>query len=116
MVITQLHIVARLISQDGWRPANHLVTRVKSNSVAYFPAPHQPSNRPRGRGRPKKYGNKILVAALLEQIEKLQQAPSPVYGEQGSLSASAPPTCSGAPSESSSASSPYPIPVAAPSC
>ena len=62
---------------------NHLVTRVKSNSVAYFPAPPQPSNRPRGRGRPKKYGNKILVAALLEQIEKLQQAPSPVYGEQG---------------------------------
>jgi hypothetical protein len=62
---------------------NHLVTRVKSNSVAYFPAPRQPSNRPRRRGRPKKYGNKILVAALLEQIEKLQQAPSPVYGEQG---------------------------------
>jgi hypothetical protein len=62
---------------------NHLVTRVKSNSVAYFPAPPQPSNRPRRRGRPKKYGNKILVAALLEQIEKLQQAPSPVYGEQG---------------------------------
>jgi hypothetical protein len=62
---------------------NHLVTRVKSNSVAYFPATPQPTHRPRPRGRPTKYGNKILVAALLKQIDQLQQAPSPVYGEQG---------------------------------
>ena len=62
---------------------NHLVTRVKSNSVAYFPAPPQPAYRPRLRGRPTKYGNKILIAALLRQTDQLQQAPSPVYGEQG---------------------------------
>jgi hypothetical protein len=62
---------------------NHLVTRVKSNSVAYFPASPQPPNRPRLRGRPTKYGNKILIAALLRQTDQLQQAPSPVYGEQG---------------------------------
>ena len=62
---------------------NHLVTRVKSNSVAYFPASPQPANRPRLRGRPTKYGNKILIAALLRQTDQLQQAPSPVYGEQG---------------------------------
>jgi hypothetical protein len=62
---------------------NHLVTRVKSNSVAYFPAPPQPANRPRLRGRPTKYGNKILIAALLRQTDQLQRAPSPVYGEQG---------------------------------
>jgi hypothetical protein len=51
---------------------NHLVTRVKSNSVAYFPATPQPTHRPRPRGRPTKYGNKILVAALLKQIDRLQ--------------------------------------------
>jgi len=62
---------------------NHLVTRVKSNSVAYFPAPPQPTNRPRLRGRPTKYGNKILIATLLRQTDQLQKAPSPVYGEQG---------------------------------
>ena len=62
---------------------NHLVTRVKSNSVAYFPAPPQPANRPRLRGRPTKYGNKILIATLLRQTDQLQKAPSPVYGEQG---------------------------------
>jgi hypothetical protein len=66
---------------------NHLVTRVKSNSVAYFPAtpppPGRPLGRPRRRGRPAKYGKKIKVAALLKDAGQLQEAPSPVYGEQG---------------------------------
>ncbi len=58
---------------------NHLVTRVKSNSVAYFPAP--PPAKPR-RGRRKKYGKKIKVAALLKNADRLQEAVSPVYGEK----------------------------------
>jgi len=62
---------------------NHLVTRVKSNSVAYFPATPPPPYRPRRRGRPAKYGQKIKVAALLKEEDQLQEAPSPVYGEQG---------------------------------
>ncbi len=62
---------------------NHLVTRVKSNSVAYFPATPPPPHRPRRRGRPAKYGKKIKVAALLKGEDRLQEAPSPVYGEKG---------------------------------
>jgi hypothetical protein len=62
---------------------NHLVTRVKSNSVAYFPAAPPPPHRPRRRGRPAKYGKKIKVATLLKQEDQLQEAPSPVYGEHG---------------------------------
>lgn len=62
---------------------NHLVTRVQSNSVAYFPATPPPPHRPRLRGRPAKYGKKIKVAALLKEEDQLQEAPSPVYGEQG---------------------------------
>ena len=61
---------------------NHLVTRVRSNSVAFFSPTPPPSNRPRRRGRPTKYGKKIKVAALLKQNGQLQQAPSPVYGEK----------------------------------
>ncbi len=61
---------------------DHLVTRVRSNSVAFFPASLPPAQKPR-RGRPAKYGKKILVAALLKQTDLLQEAPSPVYGEQG---------------------------------
>lgn len=61
---------------------NHLVTRVKSNSIAFFPAtPPQPSGT-RRRGRPKKYGKKIKVAALLKETRQLQEALSPVYGEK----------------------------------
>jgi len=61
---------------------NHLVTRVKSNSVAFFPATPPPPNRPRPKGRPAKYGRKIKVATLLKDADRLQEAPSPVYGEK----------------------------------
>ena len=62
---------------------NHLVTRVKSNSVAFFPATPPPPNRPRPKGRPAKYGKKIKLATLLKDAGRLQEAPSPVYGEKG---------------------------------
>jgi hypothetical protein len=62
---------------------NHLVTRVKSNSVAFFPATPPPPHRPRRKGRPAQYGKKIKIATLLQQTDRLQEAPSPVYGEKG---------------------------------
>jgi hypothetical protein len=52
-------------------------------SVAYFPATPPPPHRPRRRGRPAKYAKKIKVAALLKEEDQLQEATSPVYGEQG---------------------------------
>jgi len=59
---------------------NHLVTRVKRNSVAYYPATPPPEAR--RRGRPRKYGKKIKVASLLKDVRQLQEAASPVYGEE----------------------------------
>ena len=61
---------------------NHLVTRVKSNATAWFPATPPEPGAPRRRGRPKKYGRKIKVASLLNDLGELQTAPSPVYGEK----------------------------------
>jgi len=61
---------------------NHLVTRVKSNSVAYVPAPPPSPDAPRRRGRPKKYGEKTKVASLLNNADELGKATSPVYGEK----------------------------------
>ena len=58
---------------------NHLVTRVKSNAVAYAPAP--PKNGRKTRGRPKIYGKKTKLTSLLADINSMQQVPSPVYGE-----------------------------------
>ena len=70
-------IVRGLLTQG-----NHLVTRVKRNSVAYYPATPPPASAPRRRGRPKKYGKKIKVASLLKSKDGFEEAPSPVYGEE----------------------------------
>jgi hypothetical protein len=61
---------------------NHLVTRVKSNSVAPFPAtPRRPTGRA-AQGQAAKYGKKIKLATLLKDAGQLQEAPSPAYGEK----------------------------------
>jgi len=61
---------------------NHLVTRIKRTSVAWYPATPPPPGAPRRRGRPRKYGKKIKVASLLKDVRQLQEAASPVYGEE----------------------------------
>ena len=57
---------------------NHLITRVKSNAVAYAVA-ERPSKL---RGRPPLYGQKVALKSLLADAAPVQSAPSPVYGEQ----------------------------------
>lgn len=54
---------------------NHLISRVKSNAIAYYPA--QPDKTK--RGRPQKYGLKIKLKTLFNSV--LQTVKSPVYGE-----------------------------------
>ena len=66
-------IVNGLLDQD-----NHLVTRVKSNAVAYTPYLQQ---GPRRRGRPRLYGPKLKLKSLLTDPQARQAAASPVYGE-----------------------------------
>jgi hypothetical protein len=58
---------------------NHLVTRVKSNAVAYVPA--TPKKGPKKTGRPKTYGQKIKLKSLFKDAKSMQQVASPVYGE-----------------------------------
>ncbi len=57
---------------------HHLITRAKSNAVAYRPVP-KPATRP--RGRPKVYGQKLRLKELAAQDSEFICAPSPVYGE-----------------------------------
>ena len=59
---------------------SHLVTRVRSNAVA-FERPPQPAKRK--RGRPRLYGKKMKLRNLFAKSHAMQTAPSPVYGEQG---------------------------------
>jgi len=66
-------IVAGLLAQN-----NHLVTRVKTNAVAYTAYQQR---GPRPPGRPKVYGRKVKIKSLLQDPKAFQQAKSPVYGE-----------------------------------
>lgn len=56
---------------------DHLITRVKKNAVAYYPA----TEKNTGRGRKKVYGQKIYLRDLLKNPEIMHTAPSPIYGE-----------------------------------
>jgi hypothetical protein len=57
---------------------HHLVTRVRTTAVAYFPPKRQ--KRPR-RGRPATYGRKSKLADWFRFAKTFHQAASPVYGE-----------------------------------
>ena len=58
---------------------NHLISRLRSNAVAYqLPTP---TTGKRGRGRPRKYGERITLSSLAEDRNSMQVAISPIYGE-----------------------------------
>ena len=66
----------------GLRAQNsHLLTRVRSNAVAF--TQHVASPEKKRRGRPRVYGSKINLKTLFSCEELKQSAPSPVYGENG---------------------------------
>ena len=58
---------------------NHLVTRVKSNAVAYTVFDR---HNAKPRGRPRLYGDKVKLRSLFGDGQAMRQAPSPVYGEE----------------------------------
>ena len=58
---------------------NHLVTRAKSNAVAYQPFIQKGGKKT--RGRPRKYGEKVLLNSLFDDLQAMTSASSPVYGE-----------------------------------
>lgn len=59
---------------------NHLITRVKSNAVAYYPA--SPNSNNKRRGRPRIYGKKVKVKSFFDDPDTMQTASSPVYRER----------------------------------
>src|SRR5277367_1815646 len=76
--VADAYYAARKIVTGLLDENNHLVTRVKSNAVAY--TAHQ-QRGPRKRGRPRVYGRKVRLRSLLENPNGFQQGKSPVYGE-----------------------------------
>lgn len=62
------------------RQGHHLISRAKSNAVAYLPVP--PPAR-RAKGRPRLYGPKVRLKDLAQDAHAFTSAPSPVYAERG---------------------------------
>jgi hypothetical protein len=60
------------------KDGHHLITRAKSNAVAYMAAPKEDV---RGKGRPRIYGEKVRLKDLANDTSAFTSAPSPVYGE-----------------------------------
>jgi DDE superfamily endonuclease len=64
------------------RSGSYLISRVRRSTVAYQPVPVVPG--PRGRGRPRVFGQKIKLWTLFDSpTQAWQSAASPVYGERG---------------------------------
>jgi hypothetical protein len=71
-------IVSGLFKND-----NHLITRVRSNAVAYMPIPEPHIIASKKRGRPAIYGKKVNISSLLKDEDNFTFANSTVYGEKG---------------------------------
>ena len=58
---------------------NHLISRVRSNAVAWEPYVHEGKKK---RGRPRLYGKKVKLKSLCQVKLMTEEATSPVYGEE----------------------------------
>jgi hypothetical protein len=80
-VVADAYYAAAKFARSLLSQGHHLVTRVRSNAVAYFP-PSKPRSRKR-RGRPCLYGHKTHLRDWFRYRKQFTKAPSPVYGESG---------------------------------
>ena len=76
--IADAYYASRKIIRGLLAQGNHLITRVRSNAVAYFPA--EPPLKSKGPGRPPIYGEKIHLRDLFNDPVLMQTAQSQVLG------------------------------------
>lgn len=81
IVVADAYYAAAKFARALLAAHHHLVTRVRSNAVAYFP-PSKRRSRTR-RGRRRCYGPKTPLRDWFRYRAQFLQAPSPVYGEAG---------------------------------
>ena len=78
--VADAYYASQKIANGLFEQGHHLISRAKSNAVAYLPPPIP--KEPRKRGRPKKYGQKVALKTLFNTTRSWEQMPSPVYGEK----------------------------------
>jgi len=77
-VVADAYYAAAKFARSLLAQGHHLVSRIRSNAVAYFPPP--PSAKRRGRRR--LYGDKIKLRHWFRYKSLFTTAASPVYGEK----------------------------------
>jgi len=77
--VLDAYYASRKIIRPLLKNGNHLLTRVRSNAVGYFPAPTLKVRKP---GRPKTYGQKIRLWSLFEDQEAMETIDSPLNNEK----------------------------------
>jgi hypothetical protein len=78
--VADAYYASRKIARPLLARGSHLLSRVRNNAVAYYPAAPPEKNK---RGRPRLYGEKVALRSLFENPDTMQTAASPVYGEHG---------------------------------
>jgi len=76
--VADAYYATKKIIKGMLNEGNHLISRVKSNAVAYYPAEKSETT---SRGRPKKYGKKIKLKSLFKDMSSFTSIMSPVYGD-----------------------------------
>jgi hypothetical protein len=79
-VVADAYYAAAKFARRLLAQGHHLVTRVRTTAVAYFPASPRPGKQ---RGRPAVYGRKTKLRDWFALQKRFHKAPSPVYGESG---------------------------------
>jgi hypothetical protein len=77
-LVLDAYYASKVIVHGLLNSGNHLVTQVRKNAVAYWPA--LPNSEKR-RGPKRKYGEKVKLRSLFEDVSSFIEAPSPAYGE-----------------------------------
>lgn len=81
--IADAYYACRTMGRGLLQQGHHLISRVRSNAVAYLPIT---VTGKRTRGRPKLYGRKLRLKQVFENREdQFNSAVSPMYGEKGVL-------------------------------
>ena len=80
ILLADAYYASRKVIKPLLAEGHHLVTRVRSTSTAYYPAPRP---RRRKRGRPKVYGRKVKLRHQWKRKKDFFEASNPVYGEEG---------------------------------
>ena len=80
-VVADAYYAAAKFARSLLAEGHHLVTRARSNAVAYFPPSKRPT--PKRRGRHRLYGPKTRLRDWFRYRKQFRKASSPVYGESG---------------------------------